>query len=221
MNLGSTWVNSGLRLSSKELAQDQVSSLIEELGLERYAKTIQKAMDRSQISVTKPGQILLDHSLSQFRTYLDEWVALSAHTSGPKHHALKYIKMLKADVISLLVCQLIIDNISISTNMQSIALQIANALEDEVKFNIVRRTLPEEWKTLKRRYKYGHEGHKRKVIKAAIGRMEVDHEPWGIKDKYALGYLLIDFFVLCTGLVTIVSPWDARQRKKKSYLRPT
>jgi len=206
-----------LSTDEKLLNTSQVTQWIDSLGLERYSRTIMKASDRGQMSTTKTGQMLMDACITGFSKHLGEWLQVT-----PDNHKCKqYVSLIDSDVVSLLVSQIIIDNITISAPLQTTALIIANALEDELKFNIVRRTLSDDWKKLKRRYNYAHEGHKRKVIKAAVNRMEIDHEPWDKKSKYALGFLLIDFFAASTGLVTIESPYDSQKGKKKSFIKPT
>jgi len=194
--------------------------MISELGLERYSRTITKASERGQVSTTKPGQILLDTAIDKFSKTLEEWLVLAQTRPGPKHSCYQYLKQLKPEVIAFITAQIVIDNITLSIAIQSSALTIANALEEEVRYKEVKKKIPEDWKQLTRRYNYTHEGHKRKVIKAAVSRLDLEWKPWNVVDKYNVGFLLLELFAVTTGFIEI-GYMNTGPKRRRTVVRVT
>lgn len=163
----------------------------------------------------------MESSIGRFKSYLSDWVEKASRTVGTNHHLVKYVQLLKTDVISLLVSQIVIDNIACSQSVQTTALLIANTLEEEAKFNKARQEIPEEWSRLNKKFHSSSETHKRKVIKACLNKLHLEWESWDLVDKYSLGSLLLELFAVSTGLVKLDAPYDPRRRRAKSMMRAT
>lgn len=199
---------------------DWVIRQINEMGENRYKANLFKAQERGQISVTKAGLIALDTAVERMKVGLDDWLKLQPHTPGPKKRFEKYLRLLPTEKISLITSQIIIDNLIISDAVQSCALVVANALEDELRITKFKKHFSEAWQNLQHKFKKTEKGRKHRIIKKTIRQLETADIEWPREEKFELGLFLMEFFAAVTGFAEIGAVKTTKKRAR-SVIRPT
>lgn len=192
-------------MGQQPMTEAQVADMMRQMGIERYTRNVRKARERGAETATKPGQALMTKAVEEFTTCLHQWCRKARSQPGPKHASVPFIETLPHDVTAFITAQVVLDGVSGTMSFLTIAQAIASAMEDERKFSMACKCMPEEWRKMVRRVKTVNEHHKRRVLTGAVRRMELSFDSWSRTQKYELGALLLELFAASTGLVEIIT----------------
>ena len=211
------------KLNKKKLTEAEVLKWMVDLGIERSINNNRKNVERGALTLTKPGQILLDKAIEVFSKCLDDWVKQAKHRVGPRHSSVYFLKQLKPDTAALIISQVIIDNITITDSVQTVGLAIANALEEEVRYKGFKRHLSLKWNEFNRHTKTKSKSVRRRIIKDAVRKIDTNWSNWALKDRYGLGFVCLELFAAVTGFITLESIQGHNPNKpwRRSVVKPT
>lgn len=174
-----------------------------DLGIDRYRSRTEKAKARGSEHETAYGQTLLTQLTERVAEGVVDFIRhCEGGRPGKRHTAFKYLKMVDPRVASYLALQATLQSISRETRAQTVALRIAQMIEDEVRFREVREAdrglynwLVEE---TKKRDDYRN---KRAMATTVLSHREIEWEDWPLKDREHLGLKMLDIIMETVGLV--------------------
>ena len=181
--------------------------------LNRFDKRNQTNKEKKDESSNYYGLVLQKRAIEPLAYAIKETIAYANNgEAGRRHTSTKYLEMLDSNVISYLTCKTIINQITHERNfLTPVALEVANKLEDELRFMAFNAEKPWLWKKIKNESKSQSEKRKRKIIIGAFNRYCDIWESWPKTDKLHLGKKLIDLFIDATGFVRLKTSLNKKQ----------
>lgn len=174
------------------------------LGIKRFNDAAIEAKDKSQATRIAAVRTLMGHNHEKMVAAIERLIAAAESGKAGRKFAAYY--MLKQvddhDLVAHLAIRGILDGISGRETLTSVALDLANNIEDELHFKQFREKMPRPYlKFVKRAKKSTNEGYRRNTVLKPAKKIGMQFEEWPRKDKLLLGSKLIEMFVEETGLV--------------------
>jgi len=189
-----------------------------ELGVSRYRKETLSSLDKGTESSTRPGSQLLKAVIEPVAKAITDFIESAEGKAGRNHSAVKYLKQLDPYVAAFIIGRVILDQISQDVSLTAACIQVANRLEDEVRFmHFENFTFPKdgdrEARKAERLYRKILNGtsrsqnkrHKRNVLRHAMNKYGVPWQDWSKVGKLTLGRKCIDIFCNVTKLTEVVT----------------
>lgn len=194
------------------------------LGIERYHKNVRDAQGKSRESTTLYGIQLMKEAVDcvadGIRDFLKE-----AHSGKPGtlSTASQQLVTLNPDVAAYLTLKYTIDGVSVRAPLTRTALKLANALEDQLKFDIWsgNEETSRIFKALKEKVtkRTSNRLYRRYNLLRGMSKIAMlDHEHWNINEKTHVGVKLIDILIQTTGLMEIKNV-QYRKTKRSLFLQ--
>ena len=190
------------------------------MGVKRYTDSIHQNREKGMEGNSPYGVKMTSEFIEPIVHGIEAFLKKSSKTVGRKHRAGKYLRGNDLPVVAFITCKTIVNCISRVKTLQSCALTIAKAVEDQARFVAFEKENPELWGTLIRDLeRYSSFEKKRAVLIHSANKADIVWEGWNKQDKLHLGMKLIEIFISATGAAEISIQ---RQRKgTPSFLQAT
>lgn len=190
------------------------------LGIERY----RRELERDEAS-TPPGRALLRKAVNAMQPVLEAWLkdSLSGRANRSAGIA-SFLQDFPKDMLCLLTSTVCIQGLSVTSQLQDLALRITGILEDQQNHAALREADPQMY----RRLLTAIEGSRDRRYRHVVLRKYVEHArivavKWDETTKLKTGVLLIELFCQCAPIATIeaVPAMLKNKRITRSVLVPT
>jgi DNA-directed RNA polymerase len=196
-------------LHSRQIELEEEST---SLGLIRY----QKNLERSDDADTGPGRKLVTQALEAVAAGITAWVTeATSGKPGRRHSAVKWLEHLNPTAVAYLTCTVAVNTMGLEKpTFTGAASRLGQAIERDVRYQAFNQAHPGLYRVIQKQLKKStSERHAVAVMEHAIavadtkaqaeGGAAVPH--WNLEEQecVAIGALLLDLFVSCTGLATI------------------
>jgi DNA-directed RNA polymerase len=211
----------GDRLSLFE-RQLKLETEMQGLGGDAFKKMIDNARQQSRESSTNYGMLMLSRSVDTVAEGIREFVELAgAGRPGRRHSTVKYLANVDPEVCAFLALRGVIAGVSRIRTLQSVAVEVADWVEDEARFRHFEAESPARFRRVHDRVKkVGNYRHKSRVMTLMMNRDGVSWTPWPKRDKVLLGTKLIDIIIAKTGFVE-TNLRSSGKRTTSVYLQAT
>jgi DNA-directed RNA polymerase len=192
--------NDDLYVQQMELEQGMT-----ELGIARYRSRVEKDVERGSEDATAYGNTILSRCTEDVAEGIREFLReAESGKPGRRHAAIKFLKQVDARVAAYLALKTILYSISRPQRLQTVALQLANSIEDEVRYAELRKEDRKLYNYLKKEAAKRDSAHnKRTAVNFMLNKFEHEWEDWPHKGKQHLGTKLIDIVISKVGLVEV------------------
>lgn len=204
------------------------------LGTDRFLQKIEAARRNDREDETTYGRHLLRYAIDPLEKGIREFLA-EAETgkAGRRRKAVHYLRLVNPDVAAVLTLRVILSRISMKdATVTRTALQIAAALEHEVKFQALHAEQPALLEAVKRRMvktHSTHRGYRMKTLAKAADRHASTDKPWPVRDCLHLGIALLHLVEVTTGIIKITHRFIPRRGKavtkgvgkRQEYVEPS
>lgn len=207
----------------------------EALELESRANTITRftaqhmeKVERGEESGTYYGAALLKRAIEPMVQLIRKTIAeAQSGKVGPKLGAVRFLEKFtgatlkddKLDVVAYCTARNIIDRLTTKMSVQNISIQIAQALEDELRYASFEEQHPALFKLIQNETSTTRE-RKRTTIVGAYNRYADAWPVWDMVDKLHLGMKLVEIFIEATGFIQIVTR-KAQKNKTEKFIVAT
>lgn len=174
-----------------------------DLGVARYRKTLEQGE-----ADMPPGMKLLRTAVTKMGVGLTQWLDETA--AGKASRSLGVATFLQPEeldgtLVCYVTCKSIINALSGTLKVQSVALSIAALLEDTVNYDALRRAEPRAYlRLLAKVAKSPNAGYRHVVMRRQHKYVGIKTIKWGLNERLRLGMLLVDIAAQTTGLFDIV-----------------
>ncbi len=129
----------------------------------RYWARWRAAVSTSHESDTAVGRQMLGEAVAYLRGALDPWMDKAARSAGKRHSALEVFELLPdRDLMSLLIIRAVVDGISTSRTVTSLAMRVGSAIEQEYRLRDAETRYPGLVATLTK-LQYGKRSEERRA----------------------------------------------------------
>lgn len=185
--------------------QEQLELASRNLTIQRFEQELTGKVQSKQETATYYGSSLMKRAIEPVAIAIETLISDSKNgASGRRHTAVKFLEKLDAKMISFLTARVLIDKITNNTRLQSAAVAIGTALEDELRYIQFEAETP----ALFRHVVAGASSDKRRRRENLVGaynRYCSTWDGWSQQDKLHVGMKLIDIFNEVTGFISVVT----------------
>jgi DNA-directed RNA polymerase, mitochondrial len=193
-----------------------------QMGIDRYRSRLEKDVQRGAEDETAYGNTIISRCTEIVAEGIREFLR-DAETGRPgrRHAAIKYLKQVDARVAAYLALKNVLRGVSKAARMQSVALQIAGSIEDEVRYAEIRKEDRGLYNYLKGEARKRDDlRNKRTTVNFLLNRFEQEWDEWPQVHRQHLGTKLIDIIIEKVGLVEVAHDKEGKN-KTVVYLKPT
>jgi DNA-directed RNA polymerase len=176
------------------------------LGAARYQARSAKEIEQDRGGETQPGQFLIKKAVGSVSDALQHFIAeVYSGRPGPKAVAAKLVRDMDPDVVAYISLKAILGRLMSKsiTNLTGLSMNVANALENEARFERFAVLNPGMFARLDKSLTEdgANEAHRRKVLIYAMGKYNIPWERWGRNDSILLGSKMVELVADSTGLI--------------------
>ena len=206
----------------RRLEEESVS-----IGQARVREQVQRLRENRREHEGAPGRQLMAWAVPKLSDAIAEWIEKATNGKPtPNATAARLVRDQDPDVLAYLTMRAIVSNSSQVVRLQTVALEAARLIEDETRFQAMKRQDPKYFKRLAESLKKRspHYAHGRRVFLTMASRQ--DHiempEPWPQGICLRLGVHLVSQAVEVTGLFeTSQLGHKAKNRASSHVVQPT
>lgn len=200
--------------TSLDLVAEQIKLEEEtrEQGITRYRKRTEKDIKRDREDATGYGSRLLTSLTAKVAEGVKEFIEVaSLGKAGGKFTAVKYMTMVSPEKVAYLGLKTVLNSISKERRLQKVMVEIATAIEDEVRFSVLREADKKYYdKVLSKGAKKRSSYHNKKYyLVYAMNKRNVAWENWPEAHKLRVGEKVLDIIMSTVGLVERVNRTEA------------
>jgi len=191
--------------SKKQLELEQ--SIFSISGYNKLSRN-NKLREKGRESETPYARNMIEAGLDALTKALKLYVEQSmTGKAGVRAIAAKYIAQFPdLDVVSFIAFKVIIDNTSLEKPTTTIAINIGQMLEDEMRYTIFEQIDPKHFKNIKRHTRdTNHTGYKKNMVRTHMSKKGIEFETWKKEDKLKVGLVLIDLVMVNVGMVKMIN----------------
>ena len=191
--------------SKKQLELEQ--SIFSISGYNKLSRN-NKLREKGRESETPYARNMIEAGLDALTKALKLYVEKSmTGQAGVRAVAAKYIAQFPdLDVVSFIAFKVIIDNTSLEKPTTTIAINIGQMLEDEMRYTIFEQLDPKYFKNIKRHTRdTNHTGYKKNMVRTHMSKKGIEFETWKKEDKLKVGLVLIDLVMVNVGMVKMIN----------------
>jgi DNA-directed RNA polymerase len=170
-------------------------------GVDRYRLAKSRLRSANLESRTSAGRRVLEHAVSSMSESLQEWMTNAALAPGRGHSILPLLVDLDPNLVSLVTCKTVIDGITTTRTINSLAMSVARQIEDEYAFLKVRASHPRWWAAAVKKVKATGDERRAKRLKERCRRAGIPLTRWSYRDKAAMGLVCVELMRQSTGLI--------------------
>lgn len=170
------------------------------LGMERYREAVKRGEE-----TMPPGMRLIKAAVEPLAAAIEQLVADTLNGKPTKNAGIiKFLNQFEPERAAFITARRVIHGITDRVLVQTLAIQIANSLEDCVNFDDLAAKEPKLYKQLIRKIEKSNDESRRHVILRAQQKYAgIDAIRWGLAEKVRLGTTLIHLMLTHTGLIEI------------------
>jgi DNA-directed RNA polymerase len=184
------------RRNEEEMAQ---------LGKDRASRRILAAREKGLETTTTGGRALLEQSVGRMAEALKAWLEDAKARSFKGAASMAYVELLPMELVCALTCRCVLDGVSLRRKFTRVVMSVANVLEDEVRFKLLKDADPNLMQTMFHKTKPYGKATRRKWIFRAMKDVPSAYDPWGQGDKARMGVVLVEVMAEATGLIQIIN----------------
>lgn len=174
-------------------------------GIARYMANANNAQAEGRATETTAGSELLraavDPMVKAIETFLTE---SSTGKAGRANAASVLLRGLNPNVVAYITARVLLDKVGSNGMLQSVAIAVANSVEDEARFLAFEASDREKYELTQRHLKEAnHLRYRKRVMVYQMNKAGVAWKEWPEAQKVLLGCRLIELFAEATGLVEI------------------
>lgn len=205
-----------------QVQQMELEQGMTDLGAERFQTRVAKAVEKGAEDSTAYANTIITNCTVRVEEGIREFIRGAENGKpGRRHAALKYLKQMDPKVVAYLALKGVLTSISKEVRMQTVAVQIATMVEDEVRYANVRDEDKKLYTFLKEQAKKRDDyRNKRITVNYFLNKNDIEWQEWPQTGKIHLGLKLIDIIIETVGLVEIKHVNEGK-RKTTVYLAPT
>jgi DNA-directed RNA polymerase len=209
-----------------------------ERGRLAYLKRVEDARADNQhdkLLNFKPEAHLLADAIVKFTPYIDEHLRRVSRVGRGNNRAMAsgLIKDIPSDELAFITARellFVVRPLPLVRHLRA----VGKAVMEHVNYVAFRNQAPGYLAWLEKQTKSDHMAHRQKVltharlrVKVNMGTPEekigVEGVQWSQEEKIAVGNLLIDGFIACTGLLEIVNSgkWEKKNKTEQAVIQPT
>ena len=191
--------------SKKQLELEQ--SIFSISGYNKLSRN-NKLREKGRESETPYARNMIEAGLDALTKALKLYVEKAmTGQAGVRSVAAKYIAQFPdLDVVSFIAFKVIIDNTSLEKPTTTVAINIGQMLEDEMRYTIFEQLDPNHFKNIKRHTRdTNHSGYKKNMVRTHMSKKGMEFETWKKEDKLKLGLVLIDLVMINVGMVKMIN----------------
>lgn len=148
------------------------------------------------------GRVLLDRAVRPLSEAITDWCEKAAVKPGRMHMAVVQLSLLTADKAAFLACKIILDAIIKQRTLATLAVRVGMAIEDEVRFQQLKKQDRILWKSILRRIsKNKGYSFKRNTAEFMARVNSRDWQRWDDGTRAQVGSVCIELFRSVTGLI--------------------
>jgi DNA-directed RNA polymerase len=174
-------------------------------GAEQYLKHVNKAIQAGREESTSYGTTILSHRLETLSNAIDEWKAVvSKGVAGVRSATYPKVKDVDSRLLAFLTLKSVMSGISSLRTLQFVGVAIGSAVEDELRFSLIRETERKAYERLVVGAKKRTSGHYRHMYAVRqADRIEDGWQRWARTDRLHVGVKLLDICIQSVGLVEL------------------
>lgn len=195
----------------EEITDDQIERQLDleremrTSGIQRYRTRVQRSLEREQGSNLMPARRLISHTHEKMVEAINAFVTESkSGKAGRRSAAVSFITKLDVDVVANITARMFLDKALDEVSMTSLAVDIGNALENEVNSTTFETEMPKAHAKFHSRANEESIDRRRWSHLLVPARLlGVELEEWEKKDRLLVGMKLIELFVEASGLFSV------------------
>lgn len=192
-------------------------------GAAQYQDRVIKRVQKRQETLMDYGKNLVARTIEPLAGSIRTFLAESALGPGRKHTAAKYLSASDPDVLAFITAQSVFDRISLRSPYQAAAMAIGRAVEDEIRFSVLKADKPGLYARVMERLAENPDGYqqvvRRKTLAHVIRKFDVVVQKWKPTEHLHVGSKLIELLIQATGLIRLAR--DTAHHDTKIYLEAT
>lgn len=170
-------------------------------GVDRYRLAKSRLRSAKLESRTTAGRRVLENAVASMTEAMEDWVVKASLAPGKGHSILPLVVDLDPALLALLTCKTVIDGITTTRTINSLAMSVARQIEDEYRFLKIKAKHPRWWATAVKRVKATGDDRRAKRLKQHAKRAGLPLPKWSPRDKAALGLVCVELMRQSTGLI--------------------
>lgn len=173
-------------------------------------------------SRTPAAQCILRRALNPVRDGILEFLeAANSGRAGPKHAAVKHLRLLDPETVAFLTLKRCMDVLSLTPDMTNLCIRIGRVVEDEVRMRNWEKQAAHLLARIKENFATGNAAFHRRVLNALASRYEIDlGAEWSKNEALQVGSALLTIVVERTGLFELHNE-NAGTPNQRMLVRPT
>lgn len=187
------------------------------LGIARYKKELEKAVEGNREADLPPGLGLVHRMIDPMSTAMHLWIADvgGSRSVGKMKSTVMYLSQFDPDMLAVVTAREVINGISMQRRLQKVAMNITAILSDELEYEEMRTEAPGLYKTILKQTKTSSSyRHKRTVMLLAKRRIGLPSASLSVQERLKIGLLLIEKLKETTGFFQIL---NVRKSKTKTF----
>jgi DNA-directed RNA polymerase len=183
------------------MKQSQLDQEMLDRGADRYRLAKSRLRTAGMETKTKAGRRVLENSVSLMAEALKDWMTKAASAPGRGHACLPLIQDMDPMLLSLLTCKTVLDGITTTRTINSLAMSVSRQVQDEHQFLKIKAGHPRWWDYVIKTVKATGDNRRAKRIKDRARKSGIPLSRWSYRDKAALGLVLVELMRQSTGLI--------------------
>jgi DNA-directed RNA polymerase len=177
------------------------------LGGQRFRRRVAEATQAGKASTVGAARKLLQLAIEPLEAGINRLIEDSSSKRGPKHEALKWCKLLGADVAAYMTVKIVLDGVKPDGFMRTAALEISQLILDELRYRRFLKEAPGLFQYRMAKFTTSNYAHMARSLNAAMSYAEIDTSDLDMapRERVLVGAKLVDALVATTGLVEVVS----------------
>lgn len=226
------------KLFGQDLAVQQLALEHEayELGEQRFAKNLERAIEAGEYADTAPAQPLLTALVPRFIARYNEWLEHQNTKVRRKHVAIEEFRKLSPEIAAVATLKRVLSLLAVSgtgASVQRIAIGLGRTIEDEMRFGRIREEEVEHYKRFVRPALDKRNGqlYKREYLKAVEKNMlqtghltsqwvawEKDEANLENDKRFQVGIKLMEILIESTELIVVRRDYAGNSRKDQEIV---
>ncbi len=197
------------------------------LGQQKVRDQLRNLREKGMESETSYGRTFISWAVPELSAAINEWLD-TARQGKPTDAAVTAKRLLEmdTDVIAFLTLKAMMNNTSAVVRIQTISVEVAQLIEDEIKFSAIEEQDPKYFHRMKEKLKKQGSNYQHARIAFTAPTASLEHvevpESWTKAEKHTVGSKLVSLAVEVTGLFEVkVEPSKAKNRKGTYVISPS
>lgn len=173
-------------------------------GAERFLRDIEKNIERGTEDITSYAQQLTSRKLEELSIAIDEWKATAGSGAAIKNGtAYKLINEMPSTTLAFLTLKYALSGISKLRTLQKVGVSIGTAIEDEIRFEAIRKTEKGFYKRLYEGAAKRNSINNKHIYAVRLADRHTAYNKWNTVDTVRVGVKLLEIMMSSIGIVKL------------------